>query len=283
MSCHRYIGFLFGCCVLTLSACNQAQTRFNSADKIAADHGMAKTVLQTSLFKIVSYQSITKASDVTTLYIEGDGLAWLNRRRISPNPTPKNPIALKLASADPTANVIYLARPCQYVDIKTESQCHSDYWTTKRLAPEIIASLDEAITVIKQRARLNKIRLVGYSGGGAIAAILAAKRSDVLDFRTVAGNLDIDLFARHHEVTPLTGSLNPIDFADTLIKIPQIHFVGEDDDIITRPITESYINHLKKYDADLKCVEVQKINNVSHTKGWESVWQRYVDKVIACK
>jgi len=281
MSCHRYVGFLLGCFVL--SGCNQAQTRFDSANSIAADHGMAKTVLQTSLFKIVSYQAVTKASDVTTFYIEGDGLAWLSRTHISPNPTPKNPIALKLASSDPSTNVVYLARPCQYIDLKIERACHSDYWTKKRLAPEVIASLDEAISKIKHRARLNKIRLVGYSGGGAIAAILAAKRDDVVDFRTVAGNLDIDLFARYHQITPLSGSMNPVDFANVLSSIPQIHFIAEKDDIITRPITESYINHLKKYDTDLRCVKVQKIENTSHTKGWKIAWQKYNKMMPECR
>jgi len=101
--------------------------------------------------------------------------------------------------------------------------------------------------------------------------------------RTVAANLDIELFVRHHEVTPLTGSMNPIDFAKTLINIPQIHFVGEDDDIVTRAITESYISDLKKYDVNLRCVKVQQIKNTSHAEGWETEWQRYVDEVVRCK
>ena len=254
----------------------------DSAEFLATGHGFEKSILQTSLFKIVSYQSITSANTVATFYIEGDGLAWSNRTRISPNPTPKNPLALRLALIDPSENVIYLARPCQYVDLSLEKQCHSDYWTSKRLAPEVIDSMNEAITIVKQRARINKIRLVGYSGGGAVAAILAAKRDDVLDFRTVAGNLDIDLFARQHQVTPLSGSMNPVDFAKALSSIPQLHFIAEKDDIITHSITESYINQLKKYDMDLRCVKIQKVINATHTKGWESAWQRVVDNIVEC-
>ena len=267
---------------LLLVACNQVQVRMDSAEFLATGHGFEKSILQTSLFKIVSYQSITSADTVATFYIEGDGLAWSNRTRISPNPTPKNPLALRLALIDPSENVIYLARPCQYVDLSLEKQCHSDYWTSKRLAPEVIDSMNEAITIVKQRARINKIRLVGYSGGGAVAAILAAKRDDVLDFRTVAGNLDIDLFARQHQVTPLSGSMNPVDFAKALSSIPQLHFIAEKDDIITHSITESYINQLKKYDMDLRCVKIQKVINATHTKGWESAWQRVVDNIVEC-
>ncbi len=281
MSFHKCIISLLAC--FGLAGCNQAQTRIDSVEALATDRGLTKITLQTETFSLVSYQSITKADAVATFYIEGDGLAWLNRKRISPNPTPKNPVALKLALTDPSANVIYLARPCQYVDLKTEKHCRSDYWTTKRLAPEVVASMDEAITQIKLRANIDKIRLVGYSGGGAIAAILAATRDDVIDFRTVAGNLDIDMFARHHKVTPLIGSMNPVDFADTLTNIPQIHFVGEKDDIITRPITESYINNLKEYDVNLRCVKVHQIKNASHARGWETVWQRYAHEVVECK
>ncbi len=281
MSSHKSILLLLACIVL--AGCNQAQTRVESADAFVAGHGLIKIIIQTEQFKLFSYQSITSAEDVATFYIEGDGLAWLNRKRISQNPTPENPVSLKLALTDPSANVIYLARPCQYIDLKTEQHCSSDYWTTKRFAPEIIASIDQAITQIKQRANINKIRLVGYSGGGTIAAILAATRNDVVDLRTVAANLDIELFVRHHEVTPLTGSMNPIDFAKTLINIPQIHFVGEDDDIVTRAITESYISDLKKYDVNLRCVKVQQIKNTSHAEGWETEWQRYVDEVVRCK
>ncbi len=281
MSFHKCIISLFA--YFVLAGCNQVQTRVDSVEALATDHGLTKITLQTESFSLVSYQSITKADAVATFYIEGDGLAWLNRKRISPNPTPKNPVALKLALTDSSANVIYLARPCQYVDLKTEKNCRSDYWTTKRFAPEVVASMDEAITQIKQRANIEKIRLVGYSGGGAIAAILAATRNDVIDLRTVAGNLDIDMFARYHKVTPLTGSMNPVDFADTLTNMPQIHFIGGKDDIITRPITESYINNLKKYDVNLRCVKVRKIKDASHAKGWETVWQEYAEEVVRCK
>jgi hypothetical protein len=281
MSFHKCIALLLAYSVLT--GCNQLQTRIDSAEALATDHGLTKITLQTETFGLVSYQSVAKAGAVATFYIEGDGLAWLSRKRVSQNPTPKNPVALRLALADPSTNVIYLARPCQYVDLKIERNCRSDYWTTKRFAPEVVASMDEAITQIKRRTNIDKIRLVGYSGGGTIAAILAATRDDVIDLRTVAGNLDVDMFARYHKVTQLFGSMNPVDFADTLTSMPQIHFVGEKDDIITRPITESYINSLKKYDVDLRCVRVEQVKSASHANGWESAWKSYANEVAKCK
>jgi hypothetical protein len=35
------------------------------------------------------------------LYIEGDGYAWKNRHEPSNDPTPMNPVAMRLAAADP--------------------------------------------------------------------------------------------------------------------------------------------------------------------------------------
>jgi len=281
MSFHKYVIPLLVC--LSLTGCTQVQTRIDTATMLAKKHGLTKAIVQTEQFKLFSYQSITQANNVATFYIEGDGLAWLSRKRMSPNPIPKNPVALKLAVNDQSTNVIYLARPCQYVELNTEQHCSSDYWATKRFSPEVITSMDEAITQINQQANIKKIRLVGYSGGGAIAAILAATRNDVIDLRTVAGNLDIELFARYHEVSPLIGSMNPIDFADSLTNIPQIHFIGEKDEIITLQITESYINHLEKYDTSLRCVKVEQIDSASHAKGWEMVWQKYNKMVVECK
>ncbi len=280
MSFYRCISLL-SC--LVLAGCNPIQTRIDSANDLTDDSGFIKEVISTSHFKLVSYQNITLTDTAGTFYIEGDGLAWLSRKRVSPNPTPKNPVALKLALNDPSANVIYLARPCQYVDLKTEKQCHSDYWTTKRFAPEVVASMGEAITQIKQSAKLNKIRLVGYSGGGAIAAMLAATRNDVIDLRTVAGNLDIALFAQVHNVTPLTGSLNPVDFVKDLVAIPQTHFVGLDDNVIPTKIAESYKDRFARFDVNLRCFSIHKVDNASHSSGWLKNWDRLVNLSIRCK
>ena len=266
-----------------LSGCSSVNERVEKADFLAMEHGFQKSIIKTKDFLLMTYIRFQKEGFSVSVYIEGDGYAYAGRHRVSSNPTPKNPMGLKLALVDTFPNVIYIARPCQYVPIKDNPNCHQDYWTTKRYASEVMDATNEAINILKHKLGFKQIRLIGYSGGGTVAAILAATRNDVVDLRTVAGNLDIELFARHHEVTPLTGSMNPIDFADTLINIPQIHFVGQKDDIITRPITESYINNLKKYDVNLRCVKVHQIKNASHAEGWETEWQRYVDEVVECK
>jgi len=265
------------------SGCSSVSERLEEAETLSMEHGFQKSVIKTKDFLLMTYIRFQQEGLPVSIYIEGDGYAYAGRHRASSNPTPKNPMGLKLALVDTTPNVIYIARPCQYIQLKDDPNCHQDYWTTKRYSIEVMDATNEAINTLKNKLGFKQIRLIGYSGGGTVAAILAATRNDVIDLRTVAGNLDIDAFVRVHELTPLTGSLNPTDFANTLVNIPQVHFVGEKDDIITPPITDSYIDAIRKYDASLECVNVRQIKDVSHAKGWETVWQRYADRVVECK
>lgn len=266
---HSFILFFFA---LTLNGCNSLQQRFDTATSIANENSFSKQTLHGSQFNIVTFYKISSATPTATLFIEGDGLAWLSKKRISPNPTPINPIGLKLATHDHSSNIFYLARPCQYLDLKSEKNCDLPYWTSKRASTEIIESINEAISRIKQQFNIDTFRLVGYSGGGTIATIIATYRDDIEDLRTVAGNLDIDVFVKQHNISPLSGSINPVDYAEKLVSIPQQHYISYNDEIISQNITESYISHLKKYDQGLHCVQVIETDVPSHSTGWENYW-----------
>jgi pimeloyl-ACP methyl ester carboxylesterase len=62
---------------------------------------------------------------------------------------------------------------------------------------------------LKQRSGSTRLTLVGYSGGGTIAVLLAARRSDVAEVITVAANLDVGYWTQRDGLSPLTGSLDP--------------------------------------------------------------------------
>lgn len=56
-------------------------------------------------------------------------------------------MGLSLAMADPgTDPVLYLARPCQYVQGETMRHYTKRHWTSARLGQDVIHSLDAAIT-----------------------------------------------------------------------------------------------------------------------------------------
>ncbi len=75
---------------------------------------MYPRVVDASPFNITVYERVYKEGGTINIYIEGDGFAWVSRKKKSLDPTPKTPMALKLASMDGSSNVIYIARPCQY-------------------------------------------------------------------------------------------------------------------------------------------------------------------------
>lgn len=69
--------------------------------------------------------------------------------------------------------MLYLARPCQYVQGEGRQQCSKRYWTSARLGPEVMNCLDAAITQGKAARGTERVILVGFSGGGSPVAALA--------------------------------------------------------------------------------------------------------------
>ena len=87
---------------LLITSCAGSLTR---AKRIAATAELKSAVLNTQNFKVQSFYRFSKKGKPLTIYIEGDGQAWLTRTQPSLNPTPRNPLALKLAVLDKGENV----------------------------------------------------------------------------------------------------------------------------------------------------------------------------------
>jgi dienelactone hydrolase len=260
-----------------LNACRSSpDDRFAEARAIAERGPLAEREIRTALFSLTAFERLTAPAEPVDIYIEGDGLAWLGSTRPSSDPTPLDPVALRLAALDPAANVVYIARPCQYKGMNPS--CSQAYWTRARFAPEVVAAMSAALDDLRSRGMKGKFNLVGFSGGGAIAALLAARRNDVASLRTVAGNLDTDLFTRVHGVSPLTGSLNPRDAAPSLAKLPQHHFVGKRDEIVPREITDSFVAGA----GNTACIRVTNIPQATHEAGWVSLWPDLLKEPLDC-
>jgi hypothetical protein len=240
----NWLLLIFG---LFLSACTTLPSpsdRNALADSLARQQGWQATRIKTLHFDLVAYLPVKPAqAEQLTVYIEGDGFAWVSPSQPSNDPTPRDPLALRLALMHPGGNAAYLARPCQYTDAKS-SGCLQRYWTEGRFAPEVIEASSAALDEIKRRFGAQQLSLVGYSGGGAVAALLAARRSDVEKLITVAGNLDHRAWTAHHQIQALTGSLNPADEIEGLKLIRQWHFVGEQDKIMPPFLVQGFAKHL---------------------------------------
>ena len=261
---------------LILCSCSHTSPtkRLANADRLAIQNGWQQVIIKTTHFELISYQpkKIT-TNKVLTIYIEGDGYAWRTSQHPSSDPTPHNPVALKLALQHQNGPAAYLARPCQFhQELKITSQCNQRYWTNERYAPGVIAASKQALTQLKNKYHAEELILVGYSGGAAIAALLAAQRDDVVKLITVAGNLDHHAWTEFHKVSPLTGSLNPVDYQKKLQTIPQIHFVGEYDQNIPPKLAQDFIAN---YDSE-KFAKVIVVPDQSHSCCWQKIWPKLI-------
>lgn len=269
--------------LLGLTACSGAYgNRVETAEGIANSSSMAGSLLRTEPFHLYSYQAISpenKSGKAFTsakqyrarIFIEGDGLTWLTKSQISPDPTPIDPMGLKMASRDCSVNRIYLARPCHYVGIEKQPLCTPLFWVSELYNDDVVRSYMQALDNLKERYKFEEFELVGYSGGAVIATRLAAMRDDVILLFTVAGNLDTEGFVEHHGVTPYDQHVNPTTIARQ-INIPQIHFTGANDDVIPGFLSKNFVRNLRDKDK-ARIIEVE---GMEHNGNWPSVWSSRV-------
>jgi hypothetical protein len=247
------------------------------ADLLAKSGGLVRGHVQTDSFVLTSFYHITRPDLPLTIYIEGDGFAWRTRSQPSTDPTPHKPIGLELASVDPAPNRLYLARPCQFTPMAANPRCEVDYWTNKRFAEEVVVAMDQAVSQYAKQVPGQNINLVGYSGGGAIAVLIAARRHDVATLRTVAGNLDTDEVNRLHRVTPTPESLNPIGVASRISSVPQIHYSGVDDQVVPGVIAQRFATA-----AGGRCTQVRSVAGMGHDSDWARVWVGLLGEGAGC-
>lgn len=261
---------------LVVAACTTLASpaeRRGVADTLARQHGWAAVTLPAGPFDLVAYLPDSPGpGSRLTVYIEGDGLAWITGTQVSSDPTPRDPLALRLALAQPDGAAAYLARPCQFVDAEAR-QCASRYWTEERFAPQVVDATNRAIDRLKQRFAARQLTLVGYSGGGAIAALVAARRHDVERLVTVAGNLDHRTWTTYQRIRPLNGSLNAADQVEALSQIPQWHFVGEKDGNITPALVQGFAERFPPSQRPVVRIEPGFDHRCCWVERWPSLWR----------
>jgi hypothetical protein len=252
---------------------NDLALRRSQSSNLALEAGWIRTTLDAGKFSLVAFAPHDFGqSQSLTIYIEGDGLAWINSSTPSLDPTPINPLGLRLAMLDPDQSVAYLARPCQFTQDNERRNCDVRYWTSHRFAPEVIEATDLAVTQLKARSGAKQIRMIGYSGGGAVAALVSARRNDVTMLVTVAGNLDHVAWTRINRVTPLSGSLNPADYWQALQHIPQQHYVGGRDHNVGEPIARAYASRFNEPPS------ITVLPDFTHLCCWEKIWPALVSE-----
>ncbi len=240
-----------------------------SAAELARQSGWNWAVVPAGAFDLASaYRRGSDRNAVLTVYIEGDGVAYATPGQRAMDPTPTDPLAFRLALQHPGHGAVaWLARPCQYAP--RSRSCHSDYWSIARFAPEVVAGTSVALDRLKASTDgATGLILVGYSGGGALAALLAERRDDVVALVTVAANVDLTAWVLEHGLSPLSRSLDPADAAARLARVRQVHFVGAKDRVVGERITRSFVARMPPGTP----VSIVVVPGQDHGAGWGKRW-----------
>lgn len=226
---------------LVISSCSIVGTSFKEE---ALELGFDETSVLGSSFRHTTYRNdVSVSGSILHVYIGGDGTPWFQGRYVTRDPTPLNPVMLKLMRLD-KAPSIYLGRPC-YHQQKMPKNCDASLWTNKRYSKTVIDSMVAALSNYLEEHEYEAVKLFGFSGGGALAMLMAPYVREVDVVVTLAGNLDTDAWALHHGYLPLSGSLNPAKLPALPSKIRQIHLVGALDRNVPILINKPFIDRQK--------------------------------------
>ena len=244
--------------------CPSCVTPAARVDEEAASHGFERqTVSGTGFLHRVYQNNITTSSGNLHVYIEGDGLPWLLPDLVSSDPTPRNPLMLRLMAQDPEP-AIYLGRPCYFGFAQTQP-CNSWWWTEGRFAPEVVDSMAAALARLMSRHKNTSVVLIGHSGGGALAMLLASRPLKVTAVVTLAGNLDTEAWTQKHHFSNLSGSLNPAKMVTLDKRIAQMHFQGGKDQNIPPAL-------VSRFAARQPHAHFKVFQELDHSCCWEEKW-----------
>lgn len=200
-------------------------------------------------FIIRTYQKDTSDAAPVHIYIEGDGFAFNAYGMPTSNPTPRSSFFRDLAVSDQAPNVVYVARPCQYI---MSPKCDVSDWTDGRFSKRII---DNMSAVVRDVSAGRPIVLIGYSGGAMIGGLLIQNNPDlnVKKWITIAGVLNHSDWTGYFGDSPLTKSQD----LSVLPDVPQSHFVASSDTVVPSELSQ-------RWTSDVGGVII--VPNSTHTK-----------------
>jgi len=271
----RILRIVIVCASAMASAGCASATR--RADLLAQRLGLRHEIVAGQPFRHVVYRTVAAsdrpgaAADLH-VYLEGDGAAYRTRSIPSEDPTPAEPLMLRLMALDP-AGAVFVGRPC-YFGLSRDPGCDATRWTLARYAPEIVASLQAVIAAEAARAGARSITLIGHSGGGTLALLLANRMPQVRAVVTLAGNLDTRAWTGRHGYSPLIGSLDP-STESPRPAVLRVHYVGSADRNMPAELVAEAARHVGG--------EVRVVEGYTHRCCWTERWQEILADVAAAR
>lgn len=270
--------YLMVVCCLFAQACATPTGKLN---QLASDYGLDTYSIRADGFNLLVFDNLATYEagkpeypdhdGVLRIYLEGDGSPWKHRVIVMPDPTPRNPLMLRLMSYERNP-AVYLGRPC-YNGFHNQVACDNSLWTSARYSETIVSSMTSAIRALSKRHNATQIWLMGHSGGGTLAMLLAEQLPQVTRVVTLAANLDTDGWTKHHRYTPLYSSINPATKQDLRTEIWQWHLIGGRDTVIPVQLIKPVIMR----QASASGFEFP---GFSHGCCWEGVWPDVLDALM---
>jgi hypothetical protein len=259
--------YLLGLSALMLGACVLVQGPAARIASLATEAGFEPLRLRDANMRAFIRRAAITGAAAATIYIESDGAPW--RRPDEPpwDPTPHRFTVFAMASAEVGSAVAYLGRPCQFLSEAELAECDGRLWTGGRFGEDAVAATNRVVDAAKTALGASRVNLVGYSGGGAMAALVAARRADVACLVTIVAPLDTVAWTDAIGVSRLRDSFNPVDVASRVSAIRQTHFVGALDTVVP-PKT------VARYMARVSAAKVVEIDNFDHECCWEREWHK---------
>lgn len=264
---------LIGACALLILAITSCSAHpLMRASQVCSD--CKPTVLQraTSMPLQSYWRNIPGRQARLHIYLEGDGRPWIEGRQPANNPSSTRLTALSLMHKDPNP-AVYINRPCYGVSVQPRA-CHPRLWTSARYSEPVVQALNAAVSEAKAQVRATELILIGHSGGGSLAMLIAARRQDVVAVITLGANLDTLSWTDHFGYLPLTESLNPAELEPLPADVLRWHFAGAQDQQVPPAITEG----VAKADPRARFILLPQVD---HQAGWREHWPLILDELEA--
>lgn len=228
----------------------------------AGQLGLQTLELSAASFSLTAfYQPGPQPAKSLHVYLEGDGTPWLHGYSPADDPTTHETLMLPLMALDAGA-ALYLGRPC-YNGHAKDSGCDASLWTSARYGETVVNTMALALQQFCQQHGIQQLVLIGHSGGGALALLLAGRLPQTRLVVTLAGNYDINAWTDHHGYQRLTASINPAKQPET--GVTEWHFLAVEDKTIPPQL---FLSALQRRANS----RVEVLPEVEHQTGWRKVW-----------
>ena len=247
-----------------LLACQQ----LSRDSELILSNGWSRTVASGLGFNHLLIDNLKPFSQLLHVYIEGDGKPLNAAGFPSNDPSPDFPLALELMGK---ANVrsYYIGRPC-YFEVYS-LRCNPNLWTEGRYSESIVNSLSKVISNLAEEREI-PVALIGFSGGGTLATLVASRNQYVRGLVSINANLDLGRWTSFYGARSLSDSLDPIQEQEKVNEpTKKIFFVGGRDLIVPSVISRKYV--------EIHGGELIEYPNFTHTCCWLDIWESLLEKI----